>query len=313
MSGTSVVDPIWAQLEAIANRFRTWSGIVQAFVGVTLLDIVGRALGVISPGLQLSGGSLVSWLNAFLPHDALILLPALIVIRRRDAETATPWIVRGAVVIALVELLLSPTLAIATNVLDLGQAIDVTRWLAFIFAGARAIGWLAIGVGLMRLNPPDPNGATAGLANLGFWLVAGAVLFDILTLIATPSNLNSGTIGGSFNLQAILFAALQLGFGYAVRATLRGLEDSSRSLPATRIAAVGALLSASMAFFSAVLTTFAVAAFPFAIALQAAVGQQLAILEEVVGLTLVVVAFGLGFADPLRPMAKDWEAAAAQA
>src|SRR5262249_35637212 len=104
-----------------------------------------------------------------------------------------------------------------------------------------------------------------------------------------------------------------LGFASFVRAVLRGLEDPARSLPVTRLAAIGALLVAFLGFITSVLYAFAVAGFPFVTDIVVAIGPPLTAFSDVVGMTLVVVAFGLGFADPLRPMLGEWEAASAEA
>src|ERR1043166_1773692 len=97
------------QAQAWVDRLRAWPMLAQIFVGLTVLDIVFRGLGVIQPAMYLSTQNPLTFVTAFLPHDALILLPALVVIRRRDAESAMPWVLRGAVLIALETLLWAPT------------------------------------------------------------------------------------------------------------------------------------------------------------------------------------------------------------
>jgi hypothetical protein len=313
VSDLGVVDPIRMPIQAQAwvDRVRAWPTLAQVFVGLTIADIVSRGLGVIQPAMYLSTQNPLTFLTAFLPHDALILLPALVVLRRRDAESATPWVLRGAVVIALEELLWSPTTSMASDLTATGNP-ELVFWLTALGAIVRAAGWLLLGVGLMRLNPPAVRAPIAGLANLGMWLVAGSAFFTLIGLVLSAPQIDfdperSGTIA----ITNAVAAVAVLGFAYFVRAVLRGLEDPARPLPATRLAASGVLLTALLGLCGSILYAFAVAAFPFATQLLSALALPFSLLGDVAGYVLVVAAFGLGFAAPLRPLAKDWESVSA--
>src|SRR6185437_16134094 len=88
-----------------------WAGLPQlsrVFVVLTVVDVLVRALGLLGTGLNFSLGYPLSWFGAFFPHDAMILLPALILARWPDALETIPMVVRGAVLIALVTLLNGP-------------------------------------------------------------------------------------------------------------------------------------------------------------------------------------------------------------
>src|SRR5258706_116158 len=126
--------------------------IAQVFVALALVDLVGRALGVVEPGIGFSTEYPTSFVSAFLPNFALILLPALVLIRRPDAETATPWILRGAVVVALVELLGSPTRAFVAGLDNSGEN-TLLFWVAALGLVLFALGWVALGRGLSTINP----------------------------------------------------------------------------------------------------------------------------------------------------------------
>ena len=116
-----------------------------------------------------------------------------------------------------------------------------------------------------------------------------------------------------FLLSVILAPLGALAVAYLVRIVIRAFDDPSRVERATRVAAVGALLWAA-GLFGEQLVGFVVSVSP-SIASQAtplvnavAVGFELA--SDSLGVALLVVAFGLGLADPLRPMPKDWAAVA---
>ena len=309
MSG--VVDPIRvpAALQPIVDRVRAWPRIAQVFVGLTVLDVLGRAIGLVEPDIYLSTDNPITFVSAFLPRDAFILLPALIVLRRRDAESATPLVLWGAVILALRELLWTTTASLVGRLTpeDPGPLF----WLSGLGAVVLGVGWFVLGQGLARLNPRDVRAPIAGLANVGLWLVAGNALFVLVaTVLARPNIANDPGTGG-YELSNIVAAVSMLGFATFVRAVLRGLEDPSRSLPVTRLAAIGVLLTAVIGLLASVLHAFAVAGFPFLSQLASALGPTLAILSDLVGYTLVLVAFGLGFAAPLRPLASEWARAEA--
>jgi hypothetical protein len=309
VSDTGVVDPI--RVPASVDAFvRRMPRLAQVFVVLSVLDVIGRWLGVVEPGLYLTTEYPQSFVTAFLPHDALILLPAAIVLRRPDAEAATPWVLRGALIVALVELLSSPTRAIVSGMVG-PQDGDVVLWLVVVATVLSALGWLALGRGLSTLNPSAPPAPVAGLANLAALLVAATIVLSLIGLAFSPTNVANPAGSGIpvTNYLAGWFGVLA--WAYLLRSVLRGLDDPSRSLTVTRVAAVGALLSSTMTFFIALLGLI----FSLDIQIAVRVGNDPGILAslagDTVGITLIVIAIALGFADPLRPMAKDWDKATA--
>ena len=78
-----VVDPI--RIPGAARVRRLWARLPllsRVFVALAAVDVVVRGLGLFGTSLFLEIDHRLTWLTAFLPHDALILLPAVIVARR---------------------------------------------------------------------------------------------------------------------------------------------------------------------------------------------------------------------------------------
>src|SRR5262245_6464097 len=93
-SDSGVVDPLRVTGAAWARH--TWAGLPQlsrSFVALAAIDVVVRALGLFDTRLGFAVDNPLSWFSAFLPHDALILLPAILLARRPDALESTPLIV----------------------------------------------------------------------------------------------------------------------------------------------------------------------------------------------------------------------------
>jgi hypothetical protein len=309
VSDTGVVDPIRvpASLEAFVGRMPR---IALVFIALAILDVIGRWLGVIEPGLYLSTDQPSSFFLAFLPHDALILLPAAVVLRKADAESATPWVFRGAIIVALVELLWTPTRVIASDLMggsgDLGSLVPVQ----VVGVALTALGWVVLGRGLSTLNPKTPEAWVAGLANLAAALVLATILFTLIAIALKPVNVAEAPETSSASLINVAASIGVVAWAYLIRSVLRGFDDPSRSLTVTRLAAVGALLAATMTFLESILGLLFT--FNLQLAIQLGNGPGLGlVLAEQIGITLIVVAIALGFAAPLRPMPKDWDKAAA--
>ncbi len=310
MTDLGVVDPIRVPT-SVQTYVRGMPRIAQVFVALALVDLVGRALGVVEPGIGFSTEYPTSFVSAFLPNFALILLPALVLIRRPDAETATPWILRGAVVVALVELLGSPTRAFVAGLDNSGEN-TLLFWVAALGLVLFALGWVALGRGLSKLNPVAPAAPIAGLANLAALLVASTIILWLIQTVLSPTNVaDPPGAAGALTINHAAGLVGILAWAYLLRSVLRGLDDPSRSLTVTRLAAVGALLSATMTFFIALLGVIYANNIQFALT----VGNDLSIwvyfVSDSIGISLIVLAIALGFADPLRPMPKDWDKAAA--
>jgi hypothetical protein len=309
VSDAGVVGPIRVP-EPVEKLLRSVPLIAWVFIGLTALDLLARWIGVLSSDLYVpldnppldNPASLLTWI---LPHDALILLPALVVIRRHDAATATPWVMGGAIVVALVELLRRPTESILSGGMQTGSAESVVGFA--LGPVAAAVGWIMLGRGLSILNPREPEAQIRGLANIGAALVIVAAAVNWFALVVESSNLESLDVNGAFVIVNSVAALSSLGWAYFVRAVLLGRDDPNRSIQVTRLAAVGVLISAMAGLIIAVLTAVASANIQVAVDLEIALGVPI-VDASVLVVTLVVVAFGLGLADPLRPLPAAWEA-----
>ena len=309
MSETGVVDPIRVPA-SVQSYVQGMPRIAQVFIALTIVDVIGRWLGVLEPVLNLSTDYPQYFVLSFLPHDALILLPAAVTLRRRDAESATPWVFRGALIIALVELLSHPTRAIVSGLVGT-QSEDIVLWLVALGAVLTATGWIVLGRGLSKLNPPDPSPTVAGLANLAALLVAATIVLSLIGMALAPVSFFADSGGGIPTINYLAGWVGVLAWAYLLRSVLRGLDDPSRSLAITRVAAVGALLSATMTFFSALVGLIFSIDINIAIRVGTTPGTLASIAGDAIGITLIVLAVALGFAAPLRPMPKYWDKAAA--
>jgi len=309
VNDAGVVDPIRVP-DSVQQFVRGAPRLALVFIVLAILDVVGRGLGVLEPGMRLTTDYPLSFVSAFLPRDALILLPAAIVLRRPDAESATPWILRGAVLIALLTLVSAPTIAFVSDVVSPEDPSPVflvgAAWLSLA-----AVCWLALGRGLSTLNPSTPSAPVAGLANLAALLIGATIVLGLAGTAFSPTNIADPSGSGTFTINHVAAWIGILAWAYLIRSVLRGLDDPSRSVAVTRLAAVGALLSASMTFFTAILGLV------FSLDIQVAMqvgndpGTWAYFVEDSVGISLIVLAIALGFAAPLRPMPKDWDKAAA--
>jgi hypothetical protein len=299
-----VVDPIRAPAPIAdgISRLRRLPIVAQVFVGLTVLDALARTIGLVEPVV---GGGPIGLLTSYVPRDAWILLPALILARRPSARTDTPWVVRGSIVVALVTLLTRPTLAMVADLLP-ANAVDPWVDLGVVESVARGIAYAALGIGLATINPRPPRPVSAGLGNLAaIGVIAAFVAFLIGSL---ASNSQVDPLGTPLPVWSYIAPFLGgLGIAYLVRAVCRGLDDPNRSERATRIATSGALIWTLGLVAEATLGVIAILVHVF---FPSDMFTAFELLEAAIGPLLLVIAFGLGFADPLRPMANEWEAAA---
>ena len=276
--------------------------VARLFIGLTALDALARTIGIIEPGV---GGDLVGLFASYVPRDALILLPALVLARRPTAATDAPWLTRGSIVLALVTLLTRPTLSIIGNLLPV-ESIDPHVALGVVEIGLRGAAYAGLGIGLMTLNPKSPRPVSAGLGNLiGIGVLVAFVGFLVGSLIVNTRVDALGTEVPLWSYVSPFFAGL--GLAYLLRAVARGLDDPSRPERATRIGASGALIWMLALLAEALFGAIWIVAH---VSLPDDVGVALGLLEAI-GPLLIVIAFGVGLGDPLRPMPKAWEAVAA--
>jgi hypothetical protein len=301
VSGTGVVDairiPPWIR-EPAERWWREMPRLARVFVGLALLDIVGRSFGVLAPGIPWGYLTPLSFVSAFVPHDLWIVLPALLVIRRPDAEAATPWVVRGAIVLAVAEFASGPGQAILGGV---GGASTIS-----VLVGAAAslgilAAWLLLGRGLAVLTPREPSQTVTQIANLAvaaLGLLAALYLAD--TLVSPGFDFGDPAYNQAVTLSNLTGPFRVLAWAYLVWVVIRGFGDTRRPAIATATAGTGAILAA-----------FIVPAASVAARLLGALGVDLSggsgfgevflivsWLGDIVGPSLIAIAFVLGLAEP---------------
>jgi hypothetical protein len=307
MADAGVVDAIRmpAPAQAVLARFRALPSLAQVFIALALVDAIARTIGILEPQVVFDGDG-IALFTSFVPRTAFILLPAAVVVRRPGAAGDTPWVVGGAVLVALVTLLARPTVVLLGNFVpvdDFGSQVFLSV-VARLFEGTA---FVVLAIGLTVLNPKHPKPVVAGLGNLAALAVllgAGLVVLAIFVSDATRIDVLDSRLPMSVSIAA---AFAQLALAYLARAVVRGLDHPNRPEQATRLATAGVLMWALATLGNSVIYSIGTLA---AVATPTWLGLALVLLEAVGGL-LLVVAFAIGLADPLRPMAKAWEAAAA--
>ena len=285
-SDLGVVDPM--RIPGLARAQQWWRSLprlAQVFVALAGVDIVIRALGLF--GTTFSYGSLdpLSLVLGFLPHDALILLPAVIMWRRPDALETMPFGLQGALAVALVELLSAPLRGIVS-----GNAVDQMTGPTIIAIAATLItagGWIGIARGMRWYMPAKPDESVAGLANIvAGGLVLGAFFGTILALFVPNSfELGDPLWNDLARLNGAILSLSGLALAYLAWIVVRGTRDPGRPPAATYLATIS---------FSA-------------LAIGSLLGPFLGpgvlwlliwLLTHQLATTALVVAFGLGLADP---------------
>jgi hypothetical protein len=283
-SDLGVVDPMGIPGLARARQWwRSLPRLVQVFVGLAALDVVVRALGLFGERLYV-GGDLLAVTATFLPHDALILLPAIIVWRRPDALVSMPLVLQGAIAVALAELLNQPLRAVVSgNPQDpISGATVIAMTAAIVAAG----GWVAMARGFRWFSPAKPSETIAGLANLvAGGLVLGAVISTIAALFLPNIEFGDALWNDLIRLNNAVLSLSGLGLAYLAWLVVRGTGDPTRPVEATYLA------------------TMALAALAIGSVLNQFVGPGtiwvlIYWLTHNVAMTGLVVAFGLGLADP---------------
>jgi hypothetical protein len=278
--------------------------VAKLFVGLTVLDIVIRAL--------------LSWLESVLSTDGfqstdspigiaqlLILLPALVLIRRPTAATDTPLVLWGAIVVAVTAF---ATGGIARFLGLPADALFLTAQTQLIETLAWTSGVILVARGLSALNPSTPAAFAAGSANLAAGAIVVAAVVSLLSsLVSIETHLNAFL---NFDWPASLMSigaatAGQLGIAYLARHVGRGFEDPSRPELATRLGSIAAVLYGVTELLTAVLVGIEEVT-PWH-GVPADVLTALSFMADG-ALVLLAVSFALGLADPLRPLPKEWDA-----
>jgi hypothetical protein len=290
--GLGVVDPLRIPGAAAARRaFLGLPMVARVFVALAGVDVVVRALGLFGTGLFLSLDQPLSWFTAFFPHDALILLPALVVARRPDAVEATPMVMRGAIAIALVELLGTPARAIVSgSSIEPFAAPTVVSIVAILF---QAGGWYWLALGVRGLNPVRPAESSAGLANLVGGALALSALINLLTTLFGPGpDVGDPTWTALLQLNSAMFVVQSFAFAYLARTVVLGTGDPNRPAAATNLATAALVLLA----IGAIVGLLGPLLFP--VTGQNEIWVVIGWLTGPAATTAFVASFGLGLADP---------------
>jgi hypothetical protein len=304
-----VVDPIRIPIpSALPRAWQRLPVLAKVFVGLTILDIVARAVGFAGTSLFLDLAAPLSVLTAFFPRSLLILFPALLLLRRPDADRATPLVLQGAVLVALAVLLGDPLGGLVG--MGIGEEVIGASLLVSIAATAlKAAGWIAIAIGLLRLAPVAPSRFLAGLSNLVFAAIAGlGLVYLVGALLGPRTDIGIPGVDGLFLLSSVTAAIGLMAWAFLGRVIVRGADDIRRPLIATRLALPAfAFIAVASAFDALVAGAFFVMR-AFGPGPALAPGQPVqdaiiigsittGILGTLIGTSAVIVAFGLGLAD----------------
>jgi len=290
--GLGVVEPL--RIPGAAATRRAFLGLPPAarvFVALAGVDVVVRVLGLFGTGLFLFLDNPLTWFSAFFPHDALILLPALILARRPNAIEATPLVMRGAIAVALVELLNTPLRGIVSgNPLDPIVAPTIVSIVAILFLAG---GWYWPALGLRALNPVRPADSSTGLANLvGGALVVTALMSFVTALFGPVPDVGNPSWTALFQLNSAMLVVQSIAFAYLARVVILGTGDPARPIAATNLATGSLVLVA----IGAILLTIGPLLIP--VTGDNAIWVVLGWLTGPVAMTAFVASFGLGLADP---------------
>lgn len=287
-----VVDPIRVP-GAFQRAVQETHVLVRVFVALAIADVAARTLGLLGPAVDLSLSRPLSMIASYLPRDLVIALPAIIVLRLRSAPAVTPWVVAGAIVVAVAEILVQP----------LGSFVQADFTLSVLVTLTPSAGWLMIGWGLTRINPTEPSLRVAGTANLVAALVVLAALVIAFLPLVVPPPLGFGQ--GPATEVAVEIGLLQVlgscASAYMFRAVVRGFGDPRRPRLARSVGATAAALS-SVLGLGAALVTLLGRIDPRTLEWLTQSGVYVPLFWLGIGgaPSLLVVAFGLGLADPYR-------------
>jgi hypothetical protein len=304
MTDGDVVDPIRVPDWLRDRARRAWTDtplVARVFVGLAIVDVLVRWFGILQPP-QSSFVDLRGLYGFFMPHELWILLPAILLVRRPDAGRATPLILYGAVLVAVVRLA-------GASVTDLFGGTEPSAWLVLgaVRAVLLAAGWVLVARGLRRLNPAEPEPTAAGLANLvlGCSLLGSGVAL-VSSLVHVASDIGLGT-GGADVLSIAGSTAAEVAWAYLLWIVIRGMGDSRRPGLALGVAATGASVTGVLTGLTMIVGPVLTAAQP-SVEFWTGSGFQdlfnaLGFIAVALGETLVVASFALGLAEPPIPYA----------
>ncbi len=298
-----VVDPIRippAFTRAVASfRRRAWDPlppVAKLFVALSALDIAWRAIGFAGTGLFISLESPISIVSTFLPHNLLIALPALVLARRADAAVATPLVLGGAVVLALVELLWSPFSNAAfgsggDGAFVIGSIVQVGALVL------KSVGWLALAYGLIAITAGKPSPFLGRLGNLVFAFLAAGAVVGLVSLLVSPFDLGDPGWDAMQGIAAVVALVELVVFGFLARVIVHGTLDERRPAEATTVASGAVVMAAITGMLAAGVSLVAIVARSPDLGGATQAFAWVGYLGDAFAKTLLFVAFGLGLAD----------------
>ena len=299
-----VVDPIRVPgvvrtpMVRVADAYRRLPVLGKVFVLLAIVDFAVRALGLFGTSLLIDLAYPITIVTSLLAETLPVLLPALLLARRPDAATATPLVLRGAIVIALVELLVDPLSGLAFGMLEgsgfvLGMGVGIARTLL------NAVSWLAIAVGLGAITSSRPGPALAGLSNLVLAaLLASAATGLGLMLVLNQSDFGDPAWNTASSLSNAMFVVESAALAYLAWIVIRGTNDERRPVAARYLATGAFVVGGAIAAIGAVVSAVALVQVVFALS-RGVLGGEVAWawLASWPTVAAVLVALALGLAD----------------
>ena len=298
MADTGVVDPMrvpeWIR-EPLERVWRDAHPFVRLFVGLAVIDVLSRAIGVLQPRYDL-GGDLFGAYFMLVPHDLWILLPAVLVLRRPDAATATPLVFWGAVTTAVVSVVERPLENLFSG--PFGPT-NVSFEVTILAAIATLLAYLFLARGLAALNPAKAADGAAGLSNLILGIGLIGVVFSVAQAFIALGRTGDAATDGLFALNNVVAGIERVAWLYLLWVLIRGLGDTRRPSTALLVGVIGASITGLFDPITSVTGAFAASlGGPSAVA---DLTYALGLLSIGVGQAMVVVAFALGLAEPPVP------------
>jgi hypothetical protein len=298
MADTGVVDPIrvpaWIR-EPLERAWRQSVPLVRLFVGLAAIDVLSRAIGVLQPRYDLTGDLFGAYFM-LVPHDLWILLPAVLVLRRPDAPTATPLVLWGAVTTAVISLVERPVENLFNG--PYGPT-NVSFEVTILAAIGTLLAYVVLARGLAALNPAKPTDTAAGLSNLVLGVGLIGFVFSMAQSFIALGQTGDSAIDGLFALDNVVAGIERVAWLYLLWIVIRGLGDTRRPSTALLVAVIGAAITGLFDPISSVTGAFAASlGGPSAVS---ELTYALGVLSIGVGQAMVLVAFALGLAEPPVP------------
>jgi hypothetical protein len=298
-----VVDPMRIPGSgAVARSWRRLPTLGRVFVALAIIDAVARILRLVEPSVDLDLSAPLGLIAGFLPRTLWILLPAIIVARRTDAARTVPWILRGALTLALTTLVAAPLHDLVTEYRFVMEpevpSIAISFATNLLIIGA----WLMLAKGFLELRSRPAAPIAAVLANL---IAVGFVASVAIELVFALRSAARGELFGDFWFAMLVLNGITalglMATAAGLWAIVRGLDDPRRPGLATRFGVAAATLWASTSVLSSMSSAWFLMTEP---ALTGGSGMRglelfnlISLVPAIVAPTLLVAAFALGLAD----------------